>query len=300
MNMIKIMVLMLAMLSFTGCEYVRPGEVGIKVYLLGGDKGVDSEELGVGRYWIGINEKLHVFPTFTQNVVWTQDRKEGSPNDESIKFQTVKGMTVGADVGVSYSIDPSKVSLIFQKYRKGVDEITDIYLRNMVRDAFVTQASTRKIEDVYGAGKSEMMKAVQKQVMDSCEDIGINIEKIYLIGELRLPETVTNALNAKITATQKAEQKENEIQETIAEANKAREEAKGVADAIKTVENAKSNAAAYRITSLAKAKSEAIELKGKQLKRYPQVLELTKLEEWDGVLSKYVGGSLTPIIDINR
>lgn len=35
------------------------------------------------------------------------------------------------------------------------DEITDVYLRNMVRDAFVTVASTRAVEDVYGSGKSD-------------------------------------------------------------------------------------------------------------------------------------------------
>ena len=194
--------MVVVLLGGTACTKVPAGNVGVKVYLLGGDKGVDSEELGVGRYYIGINEELYLFPTFTQNYVWTMDAKEGSPNDESITFQTVEGMTVGADVGISYKINPEKVTTIFQKYRRGIDEITDVFLRNMVRDGFVNVASTKKVENVYGAGKTEMIKEVEDYVKAQVSDIGIEIERIYLVGQLRLPAQVTAALNRKIEATQ--------------------------------------------------------------------------------------------------
>ena len=65
--------------AFTGCSKVPAGNVGIKVFLLGGAKGVDSQELGPGRYWIGWNEDLFLFPTWTQSYVWTKDPAEGSP-----------------------------------------------------------------------------------------------------------------------------------------------------------------------------------------------------------------------------
>lgn len=132
----------LLVLLITGCSKVPSGNVGIKFYLLGGGKGVDTEELGPGRHWIGINEELYLFPTFTQNYTWA--RVKNSP-DESISFQTDQGLSVNADVGISYAVDPTKVSVLFQKYRKGIEEITDVYLRNMVRDALVQSASTRPI-----------------------------------------------------------------------------------------------------------------------------------------------------------
>ena len=103
----------------SGClRKVPAGYVGVKVFLLGTKKGVNSKELGVGRYWIGINEELYKFPTFTQNYTWTASKNEGSKDNESILFQTREGLTVGADIGVSYHIDPTKVSSIFEKYRK--------------------------------------------------------------------------------------------------------------------------------------------------------------------------------------
>ena len=42
-------------LSFQSCRKVPAGNVGIRVHLLGTAKGVDVEELPVGRYHIGIN-----------------------------------------------------------------------------------------------------------------------------------------------------------------------------------------------------------------------------------------------------
>lgn len=48
------------------CAKVEAGYVGVRVNLLGGNKGVDSEVLGVGRYWIGWNQELYLFPTFQQ------------------------------------------------------------------------------------------------------------------------------------------------------------------------------------------------------------------------------------------
>lgn len=101
-------VLLLCMMALvTACSKVPAGNVGVKVYLLGGNKGVDSEELGVGRYWIGMNEELYLFPTFTQNTSW-----EGR---DMIGFQTKEGMVVSAPIGMSYRVDPTKVTLLFQK-----------------------------------------------------------------------------------------------------------------------------------------------------------------------------------------
>ena len=169
------------------CAKVPAGHVGIKLYLLGGEKGVDIEELGPGRYWIGLNEELYLFPTFTQNYTWTKEPVDRDDTDESITFQTDQGLAVNADVGISYHVDPAKVTTLFQKYRKGIEEITDIYLRNMVRDALVTEASTRQIEMVYGSGKAELLAAVEKRVRAQVEPLGINLERLYWAGEFRLP-----------------------------------------------------------------------------------------------------------------
>lgn len=278
-----IFALMCFVFGMTACSKVPAGNVGVKVYLLGKSKGVDTEELPVGRYWIGWNEELYLFPIFTQNYVWTADSTEGSPNDESITFQTAEGLSVGADVGISYHIDPTKATSIFEKYRKGVEEITDVFLRNMVRDAFVKAASTKPVEYVYGAGKSELITSVEEMVKNQVESTGIIIERIYLIGNMRLPNTVVEALNAKIKATQQAQQRENEVREAEAEAKKKVAEAQGFAE-----------------STLLKAEAQAKANKVLAASLTPELVRYESIKRWDGVLPKFTGSGPVPFIQVGE
>ena len=248
-------------------QKVPAGHVGVHVYLLGGDKGVDSVARPVGRHFIGWQQELYLYPTFTQNYVWTKGNDPGSEADESLSFQDKQGLEINADVGIAYNVDPNKATLLFQKYRKGTDEITDSVLRNYVRDALNTETSTMSVEEIYGIGKAGLMERATKRVKDQVEPFGIRIEKIYWINSMRLPAGVQKALNAKIEATQKAQQRENEVQQAIAEANKAREAARGVADAQ---------------LLKAKAEAEAIEIKGRALRENANLVELTVAERWNG------------------
>ena len=280
----KKILLALVVLSLAACSDVPSGYTGIKVNLLGSDKGVDSQELGTGRYWIGMNEKLFIFPMFTQTQVWTKDKNEGSPNDDSITFQTVEGLEVNADLGITYSLDPKKVTTIFQKYRKGIEEITNTVLRSMVRDAVINAASSKQIESVYGLKKADLIKEVEDTVRKQCADVGIIVEHIYWIGSLRLPPSIVNSINAKAAATQMTAQREQEIQQSKAEAEKLVAEAQGKADAQ---------------LAIAKANAQAINVEGDALRNNPSVIELRKMERWDGKLPQIVGGA-TPFINLTK
>jgi regulator of protease activity HflC (stomatin/prohibitin superfamily) len=268
----------LALASLSACSYekVPAGNVGVKYYLLGGDKGVSSQEVGPGRYFLTINEELYLFPTFTQNYTWQ--------GEEAISFQTREGLNVSADIGISYSVQPDKVAVLFEKYRKGIEEITDLYLRNMVRDALVTSASTQPIETVYGAGKAELISEVEVAVRQQVAPLGINVERIYWIGQLSLPPNVVGAINAKIQATQMAEQRRNEVEQAKAEAEKLRQSAQGSADAK---------------LLLARSEAEAIRIKGEALRENAGLVQLQAVEKWNGVLPvTMMGNNAVPFVSV--
>lgn len=250
-----------------GCSKVPAGYVGVIVDLYGTQKGVQLQEVGTGRYWLTPNEELFRFPTFTQTVTWH--------DENALSFQTVEGMKVSGAVGMTYHVEAAKVPVLFQKYRAGIDEITNVFLRNMVRDAFNEKASTLKVESVYGAGKTELLLAVEDRVRDQVKDIGIVVERIYYAADLVLPVQVTQSLNDKIKATQMAEQRKNEVQQSKAEADKERERAHGIADAQLIV---------------AKAEAEAITLRADALRSNKDIIQLNAIEKWDGKLPTYVGG----------
>ena len=277
------MVALLSMVALvTGCSKVPHGNVGLKVLLLGSEKGVDVIELTPGRHWIGVNEELYLFPTFAQNTEWTQDIRNGSEYDESISFQTKQGLVVNADVGMSYAIDPTKANTLFQKYRKGISEITDIYLRNMIRDSLVRRAGSLDIESVYGSGKADLLTGVEHDVREYVGPLGINIERIYWIGEIRLPPSVITAINDKIGATQKAQQRENDIQKAAADAEIKRTDAKGEADAI--LIRARAQAEANRLVSNSISST---------------LVQYNTVDKWNGELPGVTGGVI-PMLNVGK
>lgn len=279
----------IALFTLSGClSNVPAGHQGVLVNKLGSDKGVDLKTVGPGRYFLTINEELYLFPTFTQNYTWTREIVDGDPTNEEFTIQTKEGMEVTCDIGISYHIEIDKISFIFQKYRKGVEEITDIYLRNMVRDALVAEASMLPVEAVYGSGKADLIAKAQKSVTDQCKEIGIVVENIYLIGSFRLPPQVIEALNSKISATQKSEQRENEIREARAAAEKVKVAADGDAQAI---------------LIRAKAQAEANKVLADSLTK--EFVVYQTVQRWDGVLPKVSSGSgmnllITPDLTENK
>lgn len=80
-------------------------------------------------------------------------------------------------------------------------------------------------------GKAALMVEVNNHVKEQVENLGIIIDGIYLVGELRLPPTVKDSINNKIKAIQQAQLRQNEVAGTEAESRKAVVEAKGKADA---------------------------------------------------------------------
>ncbi|WEU67373.1 metallophosphoesterase [Xanthomonas phage JGB6] len=62
---------------------------------------------------------------------------------------------------MSYRVEKDKATKLFQDYRKGVDEITAVDLRNIIQNTFVNVAGNRKIETVYGAGKKDLIDEVK-------------------------------------------------------------------------------------------------------------------------------------------
>lgn len=276
------------MTIFYSPVYVEPGYVGVKIHLLGDKKGVGPEEVGVGRHWLTWNERIYTFPTFTQNYTWTAEPDATGNEDESFRFNDKDGTSLNADVGISYSIAPDKVSTIFQKYRRGIAEITDTYLRNMVRDGITSEASLLSVDAIYGTGKEKLLDNVLARVKAKVSDLGINIEELYWIGEIRIPKEVKDALNAKIAANQQADQSRNLVLKAKYDADKKIEEARGRAESnlLEAVKQAEAN------TVLTKSLTPEL-LSYKKLEN-----EIKAIAQWGGVLPQYIGGD-APIPFIN-
>lgn len=281
MRSLKLLVLLVAMIAtLASCTRVPAGYVGVKVYLLGGSKGVDNEVLPVGRYWIGMNEELYTFPTYQINYVYTADSSEGSPANEQFTFQTKEGMECSMDLGLSMHFEATSVSKMFTTYHKGEQEIRGVVVRNAIRDALNKVAGAMPIEYVYGEGKGIMTDSVQGLVKATLDKTGIVIDKIYLIGSIRIPSSVKQALDAKVEATQLAQKAENEVQRATAEAQIAIAQSQGRGESV-LIE--------------AKLQAEANVVLARSIT--PALIDYKKIEKWDGKLPTVSGGN-TPFINL--
>lgn len=262
-----------ALYAFASLTTVPAGFVGVRVNLYA-DKGVDNEVVGTGRYFIGINEQLYRFPTFNQLISYA----------EPFTFQTSDAMDVRARVGVEYNILPEKAATIFQTYRKGIEDITEINLRQYISDALIKHAAAMDINALTQGGKTVLLDGVLKELREKLDPVGIRIVKLSWVTDLAYPEQVKESINAKIEATQRALLRENEVAQSKAEAQKRIEEARGIAESTRL---------------RAQAEADAIAIKAKALRDNPDVMQLNAIEKWDGKLPQMMTGNAPiPFISI--
>lgn len=255
---------------FASCEKVPAGHVGVKVYLLGGNKGVDNEVKGVGRYYIGMNEELYLYPTFLQQYSFTQALDDGdSPNDEAFYFQNKDGVKCNIDISVQARADSEKVSMLFQRYRDDLRDVIHVNLRKLIQNKIQAYASELSVEELYSSKKIEMMKRVEKDLQTECAEYGIIIESVSLLSDVRFPKEVEDAIVGKIQMTQEAMKAQNEVLKAKANADIKIAEARGEAEAIRL----------------------------KQMAITDNLIRYEAVQKWDGTLPTTTGGVI-PFINI--
>lgn len=250
----------------TSCTQVEQGEVALKVYQLGANKG-KIEVLGPGRYanhWFGYYT-YKIYPTNLQQWSWTQAETENSPAGEQVSFQA-EGQNLSADIGIEFefvSEDEPKMVSMYRYFKREPNEIINDFMRKDVRSFFNKVVEKMPVEKVYATAKDSIRNEVQKLMADKYIEHGIRIKEITYLSSIRLPEKVEDAISAKIEAKQRAEQRENEIAEKEAEAKKKAAEAQGEAD---------------RLRIEAEGRAKAMDIEGAALARNPHVLRLKELE----------------------
>ena len=276
---ISTIVLFISIYVFSCFQMVQPGYVGVITNTIGTSKGVSDRTVGVGYQFVGPGRQLRQFPTYSQTYVWSKTIAEGKPTDESINIQS-QGSALSADVGITFSIKPDRVSTVYIKYRASLDEILHSFLRNTVRNALVEEASTKTIEEIYGIGKEAFLKAALHRVRSEVGD-NFNIESLYF-NDLRLPPNIVDAINSKNVATQRALQAQIELKQSEAEAAKTIAKAQGESTRIKLIAQAQADANRILATSVT-----------------PELVQYQAVQRWNGILpSTMIPGSATPFINV--
>src|SRR5216684_3101418 len=273
-----------------GCTKVPPGYVGVRVKFYGQQRGVQDIPIVTGRVWYDpVTEEIYKFPTFLQYRVWTQNPHEGKAADESITFTSQEGALVNADVSVAYLYEGPKVPSLFLEFREDPDAIADGYIRSRVRDAFVRVASKMRIMDIAGAQLGQLTTAVKNELGTELHPKGIDFDYVSIVGEMRIPEDIRNAINSAVQTTQLAQQAQNKVAQIEAEARQRVADAEGKADAMRA--EAKGRADALLMEKDAEAKSNKLIAESLT----PEYIQYLALAKWKGDVPTFTGTSSMPI-----
>jgi regulator of protease activity HflC (stomatin/prohibitin superfamily) len=265
MMMKRIVLICAAAVLLAACGQVRPGHVGIKVNQYGSGAGVSSEALGVGTYFTPFGTSIEEYPVFTQTYTYSGSATEGAANNEEFTFQDKNGLNIESDIAVSYSVNAALAPKLYSKFRTDANGLVSGQIRNAIRNSLNDRASALGVEEIYGPRKQQLLADVQNDVAAYFKPYGLNIEKLFYAGTIRMPQQVRDQINQRIA---------NEQAALAAQANVAT----ATANAQAKIEAAKGDAEANRLIA-------------ESIRTNPEIVQLRAIEKWNGVLPVYTGGA---------
>jgi regulator of protease activity HflC (stomatin/prohibitin superfamily) len=259
---------------------VDPGHVGVRINKCSGG-GIDETPLGIGYHWQGPCTDITKYPTYQQTMVLARASAEGSQQDDSITVTSSEGLPINVDVSMSFTLEEARVPHIYQKFRRDLYHIQTSFMRQTIREALQETFAKYTAQQLY-SDKREIARAeVQGTLTKKFVADGFNITQ-FTLNETRVPDAVTQAINAKVAMIQEAQKAEQEVRKT--EALAKQKVAAAVGDA--TARKLRADAEAYANDRVAKSLT-------------PALVEYTKIQKWDGKLPEVTGGG-TPLINLNK
>lgn len=170
-----------------------------------------------------LSEGLHVvnpLKRVAQLSIRTQEIKEHADVPSS------EGLIIGLETSLLYRLEPNRAGEVFQRIGpRYVEIVVTPNLRSVIRA--VTAAHTANA--LYSEGREEVAQQMLAQLKPILEARGVMVENV-LLRDIKLPDTLRNAIEAKQQADQQSQQMQFILQRERQEADRKRIEAQGVAD----------------------------------------------------------------------
>lgn len=255
-----ILLCLILLFSFIGCERIDAGHVGIKVNNAGGERGVSKTEYVTG--WVfynRFNSRVYEFPTFQQH-------KEYDPFTVPSKGGTI--FTVHPSF--NYNVSAGEVGNMFQTFRLSLSNLENGYLQNAVRVTIREVTNTFTVDSILnnlsiydGAIVTSLNTKLHPYFSVSTFTSG-------LVPDEKLSATIV----AKAQALQEAMQLENEQKKIKVKAENDIIEAKRDSTVL-----------------VVGAQAEANSIRVKQAAITPEYVEYQKILKWNGALPTVQSGN---------
>lgn len=255
--------IVITIIMANSCTVVDSGEIGIKFHKWSSNEQDYGGVEGTCKGWVFYNpitSSVFTYPTYIQ-------RKNYEPFNVNAKDASVFKM----DPTIAYRINPEKACDIFTKYRKGIEDLENGYIRTCIYEAYRTCAN-RYSSDSLMSNRANFENDVRVRLETSLMAEGFIVEEFT--SQITPPESLAQMINEKNAAVQSALKAENKVKEAEAEAKIKIAEAKGAAEAMQI----KADAEAYYNRTISASLS-------------PLIVQEDWIEKWNGTVPTVVGGS---------
>ncbi len=204
---------------------IEPGKVGVQVLFGNVQKEILSSGLNIINPLITIEEFDITTQTYTMSGTEIEQSQVG---DAAIRVLSADGLEVTIDMTVVYRLDAIEAPNIRAEIGPG-----RIYMNKIVRPTARTRIRDNAVIynaiDLYSNRREEFQTRIFESIKADFETRGIILENL-LVRNISLPQSVKNAIEAKINAEQDAQKMEFVLQKENQEAERKRVEARGIAD----------------------------------------------------------------------
>jgi regulator of protease activity HflC (stomatin/prohibitin superfamily) len=186
-------------------ERIDAGHAGIRVNLVGSNKGVDDiTEVTGWVFYMPFITAIYEFPTYTQVKDY-----------DSFIINAKDGSEFTVDPTFSYYVDEHSVPKIFRQYRKSLQELENGYIKNVVYDCYRIIAN-KYPSDSLMSNRQQFEDEVQNRLSETLKQEGFVYQQ--LTSNLIPPQSLKEAINAKNKTIQEAMQAENHLRQAEADA----------------------------------------------------------------------------------
>ena len=276
---------------FMCLERIPNGYVGV-VYNMSG--GIQEDYLTQGFKFISPTEKVQHFTISNEQLILTQDERDGSETDESFKVATADDASISISFQMSYRFMEDRVVDTYKRF-KGMDgeDIVNKRVRTVLKSKVSEVTTDYSMMDIYSGNRNEINNKITEYLNSEFGDMyGIEVIDASII-DVHPDEKLREAIDNRVQALQEKQQAEAEQEKVKVEAQTKLIQAENEA-AIK-VKQAEAAAETKRIA--AEAEAEANRKIAESLT--PELIEKIKYETWNGVMPQVSGGA-TPIIDLTE
>ncbi len=211
-------VLIVSMTWFTtGCVVIEDGEAGVSKSF--GE--ISDEPLLAGVAFVA--------PVIRTVETWNVKLQELK---ETAQVPSAEGLVVGLDTSLMFKVMPDSAPSIRKTIGWNyVDRLIVPYFRSGLRDVVTGYG----VKHVYTAsGRKEIAEKVKEFLVASLEPQGIEVVSV-LLRDVRLPARFKESIENKLTAEQRVQQKQFELEQAVKDAEIEVARARGAAEAQKIV-----------------------------------------------------------------